>query len=147
MKFITSFFLFIIAFFAPVYPMLLAVGCAIAIDTIFGIYKVLKLKGRKSFSSKMARIGIVSKTITYALSVILVFVIDHNFLSELINDYFEIKVIYLPTKLIAGVFIFIEMVSTYENLNDILGYDLIERIKSMIGKSKEVKDDIKDFKN
>jgi hypothetical protein len=127
----------------PVVPMILAVGCAIAIDTIFGIYAVLKQQGRKKFKSRIAGTGIASKLITYTLSVVLVFIIDKNFLTEFIDSYFEMKIEYLPTKIVSALFIFIEMVSTYENFNKILGYDLIDKIKSVASRTKDVKDSIK----
>lgn len=147
MKIATSIIIFLCAFFAPVAPILLAVGCAVGIDTLFGMYAVVKSKGRKSIKSDLAFKGIGVKTLVYGFSIVLIFIIDHNFLSELINSYFKIKIEYLPTKIVSALFIFIELISSYENLNKILGYDLIDKLKSVLRKAKTVKEDVKKLKD
>ena len=147
MKVGLSIIVFLASFFSPLVPLIVAVGCAISIDTVFGVTAVLKNGGRKSFKSSIAGTGLASKMITYGLAVTFTFIIDRNFLSDFVNSYFQMKVEFLPTKIVSALFIFIEIVSSYENLNKILGYDVIDKIKSVVSRTKEIKDDFKNIKD
>ena len=65
--------------FAPIKGLLIAVGVAIALDTIFGIFKAIKIKEEIN-SRRMS--NIVSKFVLYEASILLLFVIDKFLLGE-----------------------------------------------------------------
>ena len=61
------------AFLMPIVPLILMVGMAIAVDTVFGILRALKIKEKLS-SKAFSRI--ISKMVLYNSALILFFCID-----------------------------------------------------------------------
>ena len=130
-------------FFTPIGGLLLAVGAAIALDTIFGIYRSVKVKGWKFITSRRLS-EIISKMLLYQLCIICLYVIDFFILTEFFQHWFSIS--FFATKICAILLIFIEGVSIKENFEKATGHDVWGLIKKALGRANEIKDSVTDFK-
>lgn len=129
---------FLLTFFLPVVPTLIAVGIAVVADTLFGLWKCKQLKVKRT--SKLMRKGLVPKLIGYQLAVLTFFVLD----SLLLNQ-FSLMFTTMPfilTKLLAAVFVWIEITSINENWEEVKGKSIIASFREMIKAGKSIKDDI-----
>jgi hypothetical protein len=140
--FILYFFASICIFLAPIQGLMIAVAFAIILDTFFGIYRSIKVKGWKFITSRRLS-EIVSKMLLYQLCMICTYVIDFYLLSEISNKFFSIE--FMATKIAAMLLIFIESVSIKENFEKATGRDVWALLKSALGRAKEVKDSITDI--
>lgn len=130
-------------FFSPIVGLLIAVGAAIVLDTAFGIYRSVKVKGWKFVTSRRLS-EIISKMLLYELCVICLYVIDFFALSEFFQKWFSVS--FFATKVCAIVLIFIEGVSIKENYEKATGRDIWALIKKALSRVNEIKDSITDYK-
>lgn len=137
------FFTAICLFFAPITGLMLAVGAAIVLDTIFGIYRSVKCKGWKFVTSRRLS-EIISKMLLYQLCIICLYVIDFFILSEFFQHWFSVS--FFATKVCAILLIFIEGISVKENFEKATGLDVWALIKKALGRANEIKDSITDLK-
>ncbi len=128
-------------FFAPVVGILVAVGVAIALDTILGIAKAVILKDKVT-SRKLS--NIVSKFVLYQSAILLLYTIDKFLLGEFFKIWFSIPFFF--TKVIAIVIIFIELTSMKENFEAAFKVDIFQKLKTLLRRSKELKDGIDELK-
>jgi hypothetical protein len=125
------------AFFAPISLIILAVGLAILTDTIVALALT-----KSKFTSKRLRHGILSKTIAYEASVLLLFLVDYAMINDAMLTVFSVP--YVVTKL-AGLFLIgIEISSIDEKIRDKYGDDkgIISRFKKFISSIKKIKDSL-----
>lgn len=114
--------LFVGAFFSPILGILWSIGFLIMADTFTGIWAAKK-KGVKIESRKAGRI--VSKLILYPVAIMVAHVSQQHLAPE------------IPwTKVTSGIIATIEIKSIFENISDVLGYDLWKRIKERMWKDK-----------
>jgi len=138
-----AYFAMVIAFYAPIAGLAIAICLAIALDTILGIWKNVKKNGWKEFSSRKLS-QVVSKSILYLISIYLLFPIDHYIVNDIIKNLVLANVDYLATKLLALSIVFIEIKSIDENLKE-MGVNVWANIKKIVHRAKEIKDDVKDI--
>jgi hypothetical protein len=131
----------LLMFFAPVVGILVAVGVAIALDTILGIAKAVILKDKVT-SRKLS--NIVSKFVLYQSAILLLYTIDKFLLGEFFKIWFSIPFFF--TKVIAIVIIFIELTSMKENFEAAFKVDIFQKLKALLRRSKELKDGIDELK-
>jgi len=124
-------------FFAPIKGLLIAVGIAIALDTIFGIFKAIRIKEEIN-SRRMS--NIVSKFVLYQMSVLLLFAIDKFLLGEFFKIWFQIDNFF--TKVVAIILIFIEMTSIKENFEVAFKINIWKLLKTTIQRAKYIKNEI-----
>ena len=124
-------------FFAPIKGLLIAVGVAIALDTIFGIFKAIRIKEEIN-SRRMS--NIVSKFVLYQMSVLLLFAIDKFLLGEFFKIWFQIDNFF--TKVVAIILIFIEMTSIKENFEVAFKVNVWKLLKTTIQRAKYIKNEI-----
>lgn len=136
--FLTSIFLFL----APIQGLMIAVGMAIFLDTFFGIYRSVKVKGWIFVTSRRLS-EIISKMLLYELCIICLYVMDVFFLSQITFKLFSIE--FMSTKMCAIILIFIEGVSIKENFEKATGYDVWALLKKAMGRAKEMKDSVTDL--
>ncbi len=127
----------LLLFFAPVVGILIAVGVAIALDTILGIAKAVILKD-KITSRKLS--NIVSKFVLYQSAILLLYTIDKFLLGEFFKIWFSIPFFF--TKVVAIVIIFIELTSMKENFEAAFKVDIFKKLKVLLRRSKELKDGV-----
>ena len=121
---------------------MLAVGAAIVLDTFFGIYRSIKIRGWKFIASRKLS-EIVSKMLLYQMCIICLYVIDFFILSEFFQKWFSIS--FFATKMCAILLRFIEGVSIKENFEGATGLDVWSQIKKALGRAKEVKTSVTDL--
>lgn len=130
-----------LAFVLPIRGLLLAIGLCIALDTVFGVAKALKLK-QDITSRGLSKI--ISKMFLYEGVVLLFFVLDIFVLGEFIAVFIGIK--YFLTKIISCVLVFIELKSMDENFKLIYRVSLWDKFKDMLARAKELKQEINEIK-
>ena len=115
-----TFFISLIAVFAPIQPLLVTVGFLIAADTITGVIAAYR-RGEEIRSSGFSRA--VVKLFVYQVVLMSGFLLETYLMSE----------VGIPiTKLIAGLVGVVEMKSLIENTESITGIDLL-KIKKVLG--------------
>ena len=124
-------------FFAPIRGLLIAVGVAIALDTIFGIFKAIRIKEEIN-SRRMS--NIVSKFVLYQMAILLLFAIDKFLLGEFFKIWFQIDNFF--TKVVAIILIFIEMTSIKENFEVAFNVNIWKLLKTTIQRAKYIKNEI-----
>jgi hypothetical protein len=124
-------------FFAPIRGLLIAVGIAIALDTIFGIFKAIRIKEEIN-SRRMS--NIVSKFVLYQMAILLLFAIDKFLLGEFFKIWFQIDNFF--TKVVAIILIFIEMTSIKENFEVAFNVNIWKLLKTTIQRAKYIKNEI-----
>lgn len=130
-----------IGFFAPIGGILLSVGIMIIFDTIVGIWKAKKL-GEKITTRRFS--SIIVKFCIYQFAVLSFFVMDYFILNEIIKNFFNGD--YLVTKIMALILIGTECFSIDESIKEVKGVGLIDNLKKMLRKGKEIKEDIDKIK-
>lgn len=135
--YIVYIFTTLLLFFAPIQGLLISVGTAIALDTIFGIAKSIKLED-KITSRKLS--NIVSKFVLYQAAVLLIFTIDTFLLSEFFKLWFSIPFFF--TKIVTIILIFIETVSIKENFEEAFNIDIFKMLKKALKRGIDIKEDI-----
>jgi hypothetical protein len=139
MKIQLSYFMMsITAFFMPLIPLLIVVGICISLDTIFGIYRAYK-KGEEITSRKLS--NVISKMVLYQSCVLLFFLIEKLIIGDMVSEISSIP--FLLTKLVAASLCFIELKSLDESYKSLYGYSLLKKIKSILMRAKEIKEEIK----
>lgn len=126
----------VLAFFMPITGMVLAVGFAIFLDTITGIWKSRK-QGVPIRSRRLS--AVISKMFLYQLTIILFFLIDWFILNDILKSIFTTEL--LLTKVLSLVLISIEVVSINENYKAVRGVDLWASLKKLLSRAKELKND------
>ena len=131
-----------ILLFVPIQGLLIAVGCAIMLDTITGVFKSIKLKGISSIRSRTLS-NIISKMFLYEVCILFLFAMDKYLLNEFVIRAFNIQ--YMFTKICAIVLIFIELVSIKENVEETFNIDVWKILKKAFARAKDVKNNIDDI--
>jgi hypothetical protein len=135
--FLKSLILAFISFLSPIYGIIFLLSLAVMTDTIFAIYATIKLNGINSFqSNKLFNLAI--KTFFYMGSLLLAFTIDTFIVSS--NTMFGIELLF--SKVIAILWIYIEVKSIDETSIKLGNKPLLTIIKEMINVFKSLKKDI-----
>ncbi len=135
--FLKSLILAFISFLSPIYGIIFLLSLAVMTDTVFAIYATIKLNGIKSFqSNKLFNLAI--KTFFYMGSLLLAFTIDTFIVSS--NTMFGIELLF--SKVIAILWIYIEIKSIDETSIKLGNKPLLTIIKEMINVFKSLKKDI-----
>jgi hypothetical protein len=129
----------ILVLFVPIYGLLGAIASAIALDTLTGIFKSIKLEGWKSITSRGLS-ALVSKMLLYEMCVVFLFIIDRNLLNEFIIRSFGIT--FMFTKICSIILIYIELVSIKENIEASYKIDIWKLLKKLFMRAKEVKNQV-----
>jgi multisubunit Na+/H+ antiporter MnhG subunit len=136
----TKIILGLMAFLAPIQGILITVGVLILADTIIGLWKARKLKEKIS-SRKLSQI--ISKMFLYEGTIILFFMIDKFILGDILQQFFAVE--FLLTKVVALVLASIEVFSMDENYRAVRKYGLWHAFKKLVGRARDVKEELKDF--
>lgn len=135
--FLKSLILAFISFLSPIYGIIFLLSLAVMTDTVFAIYATIKLNGINSFqSNKLFNLAI--KTFFYMGSLLLAFTIDTFIVSS--NTMFGIELLF--SKVIAILWIYIEVKSIDETSIKLGNKPLLTIIKEMINVFKSLKKDI-----
>ena len=125
------------AFLMPIKPLMILVGLMIILDTIFGIWKCKK-QGTEITSKGLS--SIVSKMVLYEAAVILIFALEKFMLGEFVLLFTAIPL--FLTKVVATLLVGIELTSMSENFKGATGISIWQKIKVMLGRAKDIKNDV-----
>lgn len=139
----------LVAFLLPIVPLLLIIGFAILVDTIFGIIASKKCN-EPILSNKLARV--LTKSVIYMSLTLLAYGIDVILINALLMNYFKIHLLF--TKLVGVGIVIVEVFSIDEKIrkmNDNKGiwyyFTLIlSKGKAFTGALKDVKKDVDELK-
>lgn len=109
----------VLAFLTPIKGVLAAVGFLIVADTLTGVWSALK-QGKKIESAKLRRS--VTKSAAYLLAIITGFVAQKHLLEDAIPI----------VTVVAGLIGATETLSIYENLSQISGVPLADKVKGLL---------------
>lgn len=126
-------------FVAPIQALVLLVVAFVALDTITGIYAVVKVKGRKHFRSGHL-FNIVPKTLMYSSTILLSFMVDKFIFG---GTLFGIKM--LLAKVSSALWVYVESKSIDENSQKLGNRPVWDILKELMGKAKSAKKDINDL--
>lgn len=144
MKYLNYFLTSLILFYTPILGLLIGVGVAIALDTVTGVCKSIKLNGTSSIRSRILS-NIISKMALYELCILSLFAIDYYVLNEFVIRSFGIN--FMFTKICAIMLIFVELVSIKENIEETFSVDLWKLLKRSFNRAKEIKNDVNEITN
>ena len=144
MKYLKYLGISIILIFAPIYGLLLAVGSAIILDTLTGLFKVIKLQGWKQIQSRKLS-QVISKMALYEVCILLLFIIDKFLLNEFVKHSFGFD--FMFTKICAILLIFTELVSIKENIEETYNISIWTMLRSLFNRAKEIKKDIDEIRH
>lgn len=115
----------LLAFLAPIKPLLLTVGFLVAVDFVFGIYKAWKTK-QEITSRKMS--NTITKLLLYNLVVITVWALEKNIIGS------DIPI----TKIVAGMICLVEFKSIDETFKLLFGFSIWEKMKKSLGRGDSI---------
>jgi len=128
----------ILAFFAPVAGIMIAIGAFIALDTLLGVMAAQKM-GEKIESKKLSKV--VWKMLMYQAVTLSFFIMDVFIVGDLLGTL--IKTPYVLTKTVGVALIAIEFKSIDENIEKMTGTTLLKRLYDLIAKGKDIASKIK----
>jgi phage-related holin len=128
----------ILAFFAPVAGIMIAIGSFIALDTLLGVMAAQK-SGEKIESKKLSKV--VWKMLMYQAVTISFFIMDVHIVGDLLGTL--INTPYVLTKTVGVALIAIEFKSIDENIEKMTGTTLLKRLYDLIAKGKDIASKIK----
>ena len=126
----------VLAFIAPIVPLLVITFGAILLDTLFGLIKAHKLK----ITSSHGFSAIAKKLVLYLGAIILSFCAEKYILSDVIGLFCQIPLI--GTKLVTAILLGVEAMSINENWFIISGINLWQKAKLLLSRTKQIKEDI-----
>lgn len=145
----TSLYGWIVAFFTPLFPLMIIVGCFILFDTYMGRKAVAvraKAQGvnpRDWVTSRKTRTGLFSKLLMYNAVLLSIHLIDLYMLGDLVGQYSPFS--HTITRLGVVVLCWVEYDSIDEKYYRIHGVTLTSIIKDKIDKCKSLIISIKNF--
>lgn len=128
--------------FTPIFGITVAVGAAISLDTITGVFRSIKLGGIKEFRSRRLS-NVASKMALYGVCVVFLYIIDKGILNEFVKHAFGFD--YMFTKICAIVLIFTELVSIKENIEEAFNIDIWKLLTDTFNRAKEIRSDINEI--
>jgi phage-related holin len=128
----------ILAFFAPVAGIMIAIGAFIALDTLLGVMAAQKI-GEKIESKKLSKV--VWKMLMYQAVTLSFFIMDAFIVGDLLGTL--INTPYVLTKTVGVALIAIEFKSIDENIEKMTGTTLLKRLYDLIAKGKDIASKIK----
>lgn len=131
----SSFFLALTVFIAPIKAIMVLVGLFIFLDTAFGIWSSVKL-GIPILSKKLSRIAL--KMLIYQMGILLFYGID-MFIFKDFGLMFGIEIEFFLTKIIGMTFIGLEVFSIDESIKRAKGYGLMFYFKKLMTSAKFLK--------
>ena len=139
---IASYLLSLVAFFTPLAGMVLLITFAVVIDTYVG-RSYAKWSGKVVTSAK-TRVGFIRKMVTYSISILFSFLLDHFILNDFIKMIIDKD--YLFTIIATLFLIHLEYTSIDEKVKWRTGKSITERIGDFVRRLKDIIIKAKDIK-
>lgn len=110
----------LLTYFAPVFPLILAIGFLVACDLLTGLIKAKKEGGWCNIKSRKMR-ATISKFIVYGVSVMVAHVMEKTFLPD-----------FPAMRVVSGLIALIELKSMDENIKEITGVSLFGKLLELL---------------
>jgi heme/copper-type cytochrome/quinol oxidase subunit 1 len=133
---ITSLIASICTILAPVFPMIILAILMVIIDTLFGIWRTVKLKGWNNILSKKFS-DIFGKIIIYCLAILVTFFIEKFIASDIIAEFIAVEL--FMTKVVSGAVIFTEIKSIDEKYEQVTKKSFLRGLRKIVTRAKEEK--------
>ena len=130
----------IIAVVSPVFPMVYIAVLAILIDTVFGIWRSVKLGGWNSVRSRRLS-HVISKSLLYSGAIVFMFLLEKYIASDIVAHFISIDLI--MTKITAFFCVVVEIKSINESYESVTGKNVLKSLREFITRAKEEADKLK----
>jgi hypothetical protein len=130
----------IIAVVSPVFPMVYIAILAILIDTVFGIWRSVKLGGWNSVRSRRLS-HVISKSLLYSGAIVFMFLLEKYIAADIVAHFISIDLI--MTKITAFFCVVVEIKSINESYESVTGKNVLKSLREFITRAKEEADKLK----
>ena len=130
----------IIAVVSPVFPMVYIAVLAILIDTVFGIWRSVKLGGWNSVRSRRLS-HVISKSLLYSGAIVFMFLLEKYIAADIVAHFISIDLI--MTKITAFFCVVVEIKSINEPYESVTGKNVLKSLREFITRAKEEADKLK----
>lgn len=130
----------IIAVVSPVFPMVYIAVLAILIDTVFGIWRSVKLGGWNSVRSRRLS-HVISKSLLYSGAIVFMFLLEKYIAADIVAHFISIDLI--MTKITAFFCVVVEIKSINESYESVTGKNVLKSLREFITRAKEEADKLK----
>lgn len=130
----------IIAVISPVFPMVYIAVLAILIDTVFGIWRSVKLGGWNSVRSRRLS-HVISKSLLYSGAIVFMFLLEKYIAADIVAHFISIDLI--MTKITAFFCVVVEIKSINESYESVTGKNVLKSLREFITRAKEEADKLK----
>lgn len=130
----------IIAVLSPVFPMVYIAILAILIDTVFGIWRSVKLGGWNSVRSRRLS-HVISKSLLYSGAIVFMFLLEKYIAADIVAHFISIDLI--MTKITAFFCVVVEIKSINESYESVTGKNVLKSLREFITRAKEEADKLK----
>lgn len=129
-----------IAVVSPVFPMVYIAVLAILIDTVFGIWRSVKLGGWNSVRSRRLS-HVISKSLLYSGAIVFMFLLEKYIAADIVAHFISIDLI--MTKITAFFCVVVEIKSINESYESVTGKNVLKSLREFITRAKEEADKLK----
>jgi hypothetical protein len=130
----------ILAVISPVFPMVYIAVLAILIDTVFGIWRSVKLAGWNSVRSRRLS-HVISKSLLYSGAIVFMFLLEKYIAADIVAHFISIDLI--MTKITAFFCVVVEIKSINESYESVTGKNVLKSLREFITRAKEEADKLK----
>lgn len=129
-----------IAVVSPVFPMVYIAILAILIDTVFGIWRSVKIGGWNSVRSRRLS-HVISKSLLYSGAIVFMFLLEKYIAADIVAHFISIDLI--MTKITAFFCVVVEIKSINESYESVTGKNVLKSLREFITRAKEEADKLK----
>lgn len=128
-----------ITLISPVVPMVLLAILMVLIDTFFGIWRTVKLKGWENVLSKKLS-EIFTKMLIYGGAIIVVYLIEKFIAGDLIAEFISVEL--FMTKVVAGGVVYTEIKSIDEKYQQVYKKSFLKGLRTLITRIQKEKENL-----
>jgi heme/copper-type cytochrome/quinol oxidase subunit 1 len=126
----------ILTILAPVLPMIILAILMVIIDTGFGMWRTVKLKGWDNLLSKKFS-DIFGKIIIYSLAILVTYFIEMYIAKDIIAEFISVEL--FMTKVVAGAVVYTEIKSIDEKYEQVTKKSFLRGLRKIVTRAKEEK--------
>jgi len=128
-----------ITLISPVIPMVLLAILMVVLDTFFGIWRTVKLKGWDDVLSKKLS-EIFTKMLIYGGAIVVVFLIEKFIAGDLVAEFISVEL--FMTKVVAGGVVYTEIKSIDEKYKEVYKKSFLKGLRKFITRVKTEKENL-----
>jgi len=129
----------VLTILAPVLPMIILAILMVIIDTVFGMWRTIKLKGWNNLLSKKFS-DIFGKIIIYSLAILVTYFIEMYIAKDIIAEFISVEL--FMTKVIVGAVVYTEIKSIDEKYEQVTKKSFLRGLRKIVTRAKEEKNNL-----